>query len=88
MYGLLEEANKNNFILKIYLVYISINLLHEVNFLSGVLNSDFSFSLTGCRTKIKTHCLPYYLLIAEKRIVEYMPFPRVLALYENINSLV
>ncbi len=31
------------------------------------MNSEFSFSWTGCQTKAKEHSLPYYLLIAGGR---------------------
>ena len=54
-------------------------------FLSGVfigLNSEFSFSLTGCVTKVKEPSLPYYLPIDEGRIIGLIPFPRVLVLRE------
>ena len=43
------------------------------------LNSEFSFS--GCLAKVKEPSLPYYLPIAGER-VEFVPFPRVLALSE------
>ena len=46
------------------------------------LNSEFSFSWTGCHTKIKEPSLLYYLLIVEGRIVGFIPFPRVLTLCE------
>ena len=38
------------------------------------LNSEFSFSLTGCRTKVKEPRLPNNLPIADRRIVEYILF--------------
>ena len=46
------------------------------------LNSEFSFSLTGCLNKAKESSLPYYLSVAGGRIVGFIPFPRVLALRE------
>ena len=42
------------------------------------LNSDFSFSQTGCWTKAKEPSLPFYLPINGGRIIGFMPFPRVL----------
>ena len=57
---------------------------HKVNFkwvLTG-LKSAFSFPLTSYHTKIKEPSLSYYLPIAGWRIVGFMPFPRVLILYE------
>ena len=41
------------------------------------LNSEFSFSLVDFYTNA---CLPYHLPIAVERIVEFISFPRVLAL--------
>ena len=55
--------------------------LHKVNFkrsLTG-LNSEFSFSLTSCLTKTEE---PTILPIAGGRIIEFIPFPRVLVLCE------
>ena len=46
------------------------------------LNSEFSFSLTSCFTKAEEHSLPYYLSIAGRRIIGFIPFPRVLVLCE------
>ena len=46
------------------------------------LNSEFSFSYTGCLTKAEVPSLPYYLPIAGGRIIGFIPFPRVLALCE------
>ena len=43
------------------------------------LNSKFSFSLTGCNTKVKEPSIPYYLLIAGERIVRFILFPRLFA---------
>ena len=39
---------------------------HKINFEQSLmgLNSESSFSLTGCHTKVKEFCLPYNLLIA------------------------
>ena len=42
------------------------------------LNSEFSFSKTGCYTKVKEHSLPYYAPIAGRRIIRLIPFPMVL----------
>ena len=44
------------------------------------LNSEFSFSLTGCLSNTQEPILPYYL--AEGRLVKFIPFSRVLALCE------
>ena len=46
------------------------------------LNSELSFSSTGCQTKAKELSLLYYLPIAGGRIIGFIPFPRVLALCE------
>ena len=46
------------------------------------LNSEFSFSLTSCRTKVEKPSLPYYLPIAGGRIIGFIRFPRVLVLCE------
>ena len=46
------------------------------------LNLEFSFSLTGCHTKVKDPGWPYYLLIARGRIVGFISFPRILVLYQ------
>ena len=46
------------------------------------LNSEFSFSYTSCLTKAEEPSLSYYLPIAGERIIEYIPFPRVLVLCE------
>ena len=39
---------------------------HRVIFKRSItcLNSEFSFSLAGCHSKVKEHCLPCYLLMA------------------------
>ena len=50
--------------------------------LSG-LNSEFSFSQTSCLTKAEKPSLPYYLPITERRIIGFIPFPRVLVLCET-----
>ena len=42
------------------------------------LNSEFSFSQTGCLTKAKESILPYYSFIRGGRIIAFIPFPRVL----------
>ena len=46
------------------------------------LNSEFSFSQTSCLTKAEKPSLLYYLPIAGGRIIGFIPFPRVLVLYE------
>ena len=51
-------------------------------FLSGGVNSEFSFSQTNCLTKAEEPSLPYYLPIAGGRIFGFIPFPRVLVLCE------
>ena len=42
----------------------------------------FSFSKTGCHTKFKEPSFPYYLLIAEGRIIGLIDFSVMLALCE------
>ena len=54
---------------------------HKVIFKWGLTGSD-SFFLTCCYTKVKESCLSYYLPIAVGRIIQYLPFPRVLVLCE------
>ena len=46
-----------------------------------------SVFFTGCHTKVKEPSLPYYLPIAEGRIVGYIPFSRVSALCEMLTAL-
>ena len=46
------------------------------------LNSEFSFSYTSCLTKAEELSLSYYLPIAGRRIIRFIPFPRVLVLCE------
>ena len=46
------------------------------------LNSEFSFSKTSCLTKAEEPSQPYYLPIAGRRIIGFIPFPRVLVLCE------
>ena len=46
------------------------------------LNSEFSFSLTSFLTKAEEPSLSCYLPIAGGRIIEFIPFPRVLVLCE------
>ena len=43
------------------------------------LNSEFCFSWTSCHTKVEELSLPYYLQISSRRIIGFMPFPRILA---------
>ena len=42
------------------------------------LNSEFSFSYTGCPTKVKEPNMSYYIAITEGRIVGFIAFPRTL----------
>ena len=46
------------------------------------LNSEFSFLSTGCHAKTKEFSLSYYLFITRGRIVGFILFPRVFALFE------
>ena len=46
------------------------------------LNWEFSFSQTYWHTKVKEPSLLYYLPIAEGRIFGFMPFLRILMVYE------
>ena len=46
------------------------------------LNSEFFFSEPSCYTKVKESSLSYYLLIVGGKIVGFIPFPKVLELYE------
>ena len=46
------------------------------------LNAEFSFALIGFLTEAKKPSLLYYLLLAGRRIIEFIPFPRVLVLCE------
>ena len=46
------------------------------------LNSEFSFSETSCLTKAEEPSPSYYLPIAGGRIIGFIPFPRVLVLWE------
>ena len=46
------------------------------------LNSEVSFSYTSCLTKAEEPSLSYYLPIAGGRIIGFIPFPRVLVLWE------
>ena len=45
-------------------------------------NSEFSFSYTSCLTKAEEPSLSYYLPKAGRRIIGFIPFPRVLVLCE------
>ena len=45
-------------------------------------NSEFSFSKTSCLTKAEEPSLSYYLPIAGRKIIGFIPFPRVLVLCE------
>ena len=58
---------------------------HKVNFFKQSLtgfNSKFSFSKTGCHTKVKGPSLCYNFPIVGERIVGCIPFPRILVLCE------
>ena len=46
------------------------------------MNTEFFFSNTGCLTMAKETSLQYYLPIAGERIIGFIPFPRILVLYE------
>ena len=46
------------------------------------MSSEFSFSLTGCQTKVKKTSLSFHLPIARGWIVACIPYPSVLALCE------
>ena len=50
------------------------------------LNSVFSFSLTGCITKVTESSLSQYLTREGERIVRWIPLPRVLTQYEIIRK--
>ena len=45
-------------------------------------NSEFFFVKTDNPTRVKDPALPYYLSIAGGRIVVFLPFQRVLALFK------
>ena len=45
--------------------------------LSGGLNSEFSFSSTGCQNKANERCLPYDLHKTGERIIGFLPYSRV-----------
>ena len=51
------------------------------------LNSLFSYSLTGCLTKVKEPSLSYYSSMPGGRIVGYISFARALALFKIQTSL-
>ena len=56
---------------------------HKLNFLKkGLtgLNTEFSFSKTGCHTNVKEPSLHYYLPIVGGRKVGFLPFPKILPL--------
>ena len=68
----------------IYQILLTGRMWHKINLkrsLTGF-NSEFSFSLTGCLTKAKEPSLYYYLTIAGRWIIGFIPFPRVLVLWE------
>ena len=50
------------------------------------LNSEYSFSSTGCHAKIKEPSLLYYLPLARGRTVGFIPFMRVLVLCEILTA--
>ena len=53
------------------------------------LDSKFSFSLTGCHTRVKEPSLPYNLHTSGCRNFGYIPFQRLLAMgNENANKLI
>ena len=51
-----------------------------LSFSKLVLNSDFSFKI-GYHTKVKELSLSYYLPVTGERIVEFIPFPGILAVF-------
>ena len=62
----------------------SSRIWHKVNFkrsLTG-LNSEFSYSWNSCLTTAEEPSLPYYSPIGRRRIIGFLPFPRVLVLCE------
>ena len=72
-------------------IYIPIPtwMWHKVIFKRSLigLNSEFSFSYTGWHTKANEPSLPYYLLIAWGRMIEIIPFARILVLCEMQSAL-
>ena len=50
------------------------------------LSSEFYFSYTGCQNKVKEPTLPYYFHLTGGRIVGFIPFPRVLVVWEMQTS--
>ena len=60
---------------------------HKVNFFSD-LNAAFSFSETGCRSKIKESSLLYYLPIVGGKIIGYVSFPKGISATLNAYNLV
>ena len=62
-----------------YVIRTSIDLIKEKGF---ALNSEFSFILIGCHTKIKKHSMPYYFLIAGGRMISFILFLTPLMLHE------
>ena len=52
-------------------------------FKSTGLNSEFSFSKSGYYTKAKEPRLPHYLPLVGRRIVKFIPFPRVSVLCQT-----
>ena len=69
----------------LYLIYPTPPLGQDMTqgqFLSGGLNSEFSFSETSVLIKAEEPSLPYYLPIAGGGITGFIPFPRVLVLCE------
>ena len=74
-----------------YQHFCSTWMWHKVNFLkwsSTGLNSGFSFFKTSCHTKVKKYSLSYYLLIAGRRIVVFIPFPKGISVMWNANGIV
>ena len=53
---------------------------------STSLNSDSSFSKTGCHSKVWNPCQPYYLRIAKSSCIH--TFPKGISTMWNANSLV
>ena len=55
-------------------------------FLSGVLNSEFSFSQTSCLTKAEEPSLSYYLPIAGRKNIWIHTFPKDICEMQSVSS--
>ena len=85
-------SNKNNSYPNIYIyiyIYIFTNPLHisrmrhKMNFKLSLtdLKSEFSFSKSTCHTKVEEISLPYYLPVAEGRILGFILFSENFSIY-------